>query len=114
MLAIREDQVQVLSRYMSRQFEDRMVIQFRNVPPKHKEGFGAGDLRAAIQTGIKDALAYGVNLEEDVRQYLDCAAIWGLRFDAQPAGARAKEILGRQDLDGSAKMREIRKIGGRA
>ena len=71
-------------------------------------GIEERDLEPLIVRGIDDAKRYGVVHKADVEFYLECLAMLGPGFDRDKEIPWAGEILGRNDLDGSAKMEEIR------
>ncbi len=104
MLTIRKEQMEVLSRYMLKQFEDRMVVHLRNTFPDKTKDMPETNLHNLIQTGIEQSGQYDVELEYDVRRYLEFMMIYGSDFDMNPKTAWANEILHNKNMDGTFKM----------
>lgn len=104
MLIIRPEQVKVLKQYMVRQFENKMLVHLRKNFPNETKKLSEDKLRAFIQTGIKGAKGYNIELEQDVQSYLEMMIIYGTDFDTNSKTAWAGEILRTQDMDGTTKM----------
>ena len=104
MLVIREEQIEILSQYMLKQFENRMVIHLNKNFPDETQKMSKKELCTLIQTGIKQAEQYEVTLENDVRRYLELMVMYGQHFETNPDMAWASEILNVKKLDGTAKM----------
>lgn len=107
-LVIREEQREVLRKYMLKQFEDRMVLHLRRIFPNEIKSFSEPDLRAQIQKGMNRSAQYQITMGGDVQRYLECAVIYGWDFDTTPW---AREILRHDDWDGEMKMDQIEQYG---
>lgn len=104
MLVIRPEQVEVLSQYMLKQFENRMIVHLRKSFPHETEEMSEVNLRELIQTGIERAKQYGVELENDVQSYLEMMIIYGADFDTNSKTDWAGEILRTPDINGTTKI----------
>lgn len=107
MLIIRKEQMAVLSQYMRRQFEHRLMMHLRTAFPERLQDIPEAELLAMIQGGIDKAAAYGVELEDDVERYVEYMVPYGSDFDTNPQTAWAGEILRTEHLDGSAKIASL-------
>lgn len=104
MLVIRPEQVEVLSQYMLKQFENRMFIHLNKNFPDETQKMSKKELYALIQEGLKQAKQYEVTLENDIRRYLELMVMYGYHLETNPDMARVSEILNIKQLDGTAKM----------
>jgi hypothetical protein len=108
MLSIRPEQVAVLEQYMMKQFEERMRVHLRRIFPKDIKTISEKALQNQIERCTAKAIhQYKITTEGDVQRYLESAVLYGWNFDTQPETHWAGEILGREDLDGEAKMDKI-------
>ena len=96
-----------LSEYMLRQFETRMAAHLRAAFPAATQAMPDPELRAAIRTGMAEAAAYDVVVEEDIQRYLGYMMIYGRDFDRRADTSWAGDILRIENLDGSLKMDRI-------
>ena len=85
MLTVRQQQMDSLSAYMTRQFEDRTLAHLRSDKAAQIQGQSEGQLRATIRRGIERAGYYGITLEPDVQRYIDLMVRCGAEFDAAAA-----------------------------
>ena len=107
MLKIRAEQMAVLEAYMTRQFENKMIVHLRKNFPNETQESSENELRSFTQVGIRQAKGYGVELEKDIQGYLEMMMIYGIDFDANPKTAWAGEILRTKDIDGTTKMNRL-------
>lgn len=107
MLRIREEQVAALSRYVLDEFESCMVMHLRERFAEKTKSFSDADLRQLISQGIARSKTYRVIAEKDVRRFLECMVMHGVRFDQEPKTAWAGKILRNKRLHGSKKMDQI-------
>jgi hypothetical protein len=107
MLVIREEQMEVLSKYMLKQFEDRMVIHLNQNFPDETKNISESDLRETISTSIDKAAKYDVTDETDVERYLEYAVRYDPDFDTNPNLPWATKILGDENLTGTEKMNQL-------
>jgi hypothetical protein len=107
MLKIRKTQMDSLSEYTLRQFENRMAVHLRTTFPKYTEDLAEAELRVRIHTGVAQAAQYNVTVEDDVRRYLEYVTMYSVDFDTNPQSAWAGEILRTQDISGAEKMDRI-------
>ena len=104
MLIIRKEQMDILGKYMLKQFENSMLVHLQTKFSDSLKGTPESDLRIMIQEGIDKATQYNVNAEDDVQLYLECMVIYGSDFDTNPETSWAGDILSIMKLDGSKKM----------
>jgi hypothetical protein len=106
---IRAEQVAVFSRRLESQFASRTASHLRETLPKEVEKMGIKDeeLEPLALRGLADARKYGVVNEADIRRYIECMVVLGLRFDSDGRFPWAGQTLRRTDLDGEAKMDAI-------
>lgn len=107
MVMIRREQMEVLSKYMFEQFEDRMVAHLRATFADKIKDTPDETLRAFIRIGVDKAEKYGVLVEIDIMQFLEFMMKWGRDFDLDPARDQAQKILRDQNLDGHVKMDQL-------
>lgn len=107
MLIIRNEQLDVLKKYMLDQFEDRMFIHLRTNFSEQTKTFDELYLRKMIRFGIDRSKKYDVIAENDIRQYLEYMIMYSPNFDQIPETAWAGEILRDNSLNGTEKMRQI-------
>jgi hypothetical protein len=94
MLAIRPEQLAVLSQAQVKRFEDWMLAHLKTFFPKESELAGELELREKIQYGIKQASTYRITSERDVCKYIDLMMVLGRDFDRDKKLPWAAEILG--------------------
>ena len=98
MLVIRKEQMEVLSHYVLKGFEDRMVEHLNEFFPDQCETLGEPDVREAVQYGIDRAGSYGITSERDVCKYLNLMFTFGRDFDVDPRLPWAAAILNAGDV----------------
>jgi len=109
MLTIRREQMAVLSDYMRKRFEDRIVRhlistypgQFQKLSEPHS---GDGQVRAFVQEGVKKAVGYQIIAEHDVGRFIDLLVQLGPEFETRPDAAWARSILRDPKLTGRARV----------
>jgi hypothetical protein len=104
MLKIRGEQMEIFSRHMVKQFEDRMVVQIQSRYTEKLKNMPESAIRSMIQKGIRKAKVYNVTAEDDVQQFLEYMMIYGPEFDEDPKTKWARMILCTKDIDGTEKM----------
>jgi hypothetical protein len=107
MLVIRAEQMKAMAKYAREGFIGRMMAHLRRNFAQQIEDRSDEELRAFVVGGMDSARQYGVELENDVRRYLECMVTHGADFDTAPKTAWAGEILRREDLGGTQKMEQI-------
>ena len=107
MLTIRKEQMDVLSAYSREQFEWRMVKHLREKFPDRTKDLADEKIRVVVQSGMKKAESYGIDYEDDIRQFLEYLVIYGTRLDVREETRWIGDILRRNDLSGAAKMNLI-------
>ena len=107
MLKIRPEQMEEMSEYMLRQFEDRMVIHLRSAFPDQTKEMTEPDLRAMIQAGIDRANGYDITDENDVIRFLEYLCQYGPDFGESSETSWANRFLGDENLSGTTKMDDI-------
>ena len=106
-MIIRRQQMEVFGDYMRRQFEWRMVHHLRARFPNETMLLDEDSLQDLVVSGIRQAEDYGIDVEEDIRRYLEYMMVLSRDFDTNPHTAWASDILRRGNIDGSRKMDEI-------
>lgn len=112
MLIIRREQMQALSDYMRRSFEDRMVrhiaqsfpAQFKKLAPPPA---GDAPVRALIQQGIERAANYEITIEREVGRFIEVMVELGAGFETRADAAWAQTILRDVTLSGRVRMELI-------
>ena len=107
MLTIRKEQMDILSAYSREQFEWRMVKHLREKFPDRTKDLADEKIRVVVQSGMKKAEGYGIDYEDDIRQFLEYLVIYGTRLDVREETQWIGDILRRNDLSGAAKMNLI-------
>lgn len=107
MLVIRKGQMEVLSKYMLEQFENRMVDHLRDIFPVQTEDMTTEDLRHLIREGVDKAEAYDITDELEVETYLECMVQYGVNFDTDTKTSWAGEILRDESFSETDKMQRI-------
>lgn len=107
MLIIRNEQMEVLSKYMLKQFEDRMVTRLRSKFPDQTEVLMERELRNLIHSGIEKAEKYNVTIEYDVQRFLEYMFTFGAEFDSSPETAWAEGIFRADNINGPTKMDQL-------
>jgi hypothetical protein len=104
---IRQEQMEALSKYRLKQFEDRMVAHLRATFADKVKDTPDEALRAFIRIGVDKAEKYGVLVEIDIMQFIEFMMKWGRDFDLDPARDQAQKILTNPNLDGHVKMDQL-------
>ncbi len=91
MLVIRREQIDALSAYMMRQFEDRMMVSLEVD-------------RVLVQQGVRKAAGYRIDDEPDVERFLVLMTKFGADFDVSAQFEWARPILTHAVLPGHAKI----------
>lgn len=93
MLVIRREQLEAFRRYMSGQFEDRMVAHLKRYFPDRCAPLSDEEVRESIRYGVERADAYEICIEQDVSRYINLMYILGRDFDRDPDLPWAQAIL---------------------
>ena len=107
MLTIRREQVNVLSSYMLKSFQDRMVKQIATDFPKQYKDLGEPGVCNLVQQGINKAGKHGIERECDVATLIELMLEFSPDFEAQPGRAWAPRILNHPTLSGQAKVESL-------
>jgi len=107
MLAIRREQLDVLSGAMFQQFEDRVDIQLRRLFPNHPSAAAPDGFRPLIRAGVTKADTYGITDEADVERFLIWIAPYGLEFECHPDLPWVSRLLSDRYLTGTQKVNEL-------
>ena len=109
MLTIRPEQMGALAKSLEEAFVARMVAHVRRQFPEEmkQHGLEPEAHEPVVRQAIADARAYGIEFEDDLQSYIECAALLGPEFDRDEAYPWATETLRRTDIDGERKMTEI-------
>lgn len=110
MLLIRKKQMEVLSKYMVKQFENRMIGHLQSQFPECTQNIPESSLRKMIQAGIEKASTYGVKRESDVQAFLEYIIIFGNNFDKKPEFDWAREILNDKSRNPGEKMYSLSRL----
>ncbi len=105
MLIIRNEQMDVLSEYMVEHFVHEASLHLRKLFPDQIKDVPDAELRPLIYTGIKNSGEYDITIEEDVLRYLEFMITYGADFDSNPDTSWAEEILNKEDVRGTEKIR---------
>lgn len=85
--SLRPDQVAALQPAALDSFDARIADHLTQFFPVQCQNLGPDGLKEAIDYGIRCAAAYGIELESDVRVYLDLMFTFGVDFDRQVSWA---------------------------
>src|SRR5437773_1018104 len=115
MLTIRKDQMQALSAYTRRSFEDRMVRHlgaafpdsFKKIQAQSSEDTA---IRNFIQSGILKAGQYGIRAERDVATYIEFMFLHGLDFELTHGMEPVAGFLKDPELPGDAKVFVVQEL----
>jgi hypothetical protein len=107
MLVIRQQQMEVLGKYMQKQFEDRLAAHLRTRFPQQTKEMAESAIHALIAGGIEKARRYGISSEDDVRRYVEYMARYGQDFDTDRKTVWARRFLRDKDLDGTSKLNKM-------
>ncbi|MGV7223477.1 MAG: hypothetical protein ACQ9MH_18350 [Nitrospinales bacterium] len=104
MLVIRDEQMRALQAYMSKQFENRMVLHVKEFFPEDFMSIGEDKVRTEIKYGIERASSYKITLEYDVCGYINLMFAFGTDYDVDSSLPWAAKILNNEELSGSSKL----------
>ena len=104
MLLVRVQQLQVLEQTVRRRFEEDMAQHVRTRFPGAAFTKDDRSLRKFVLESIQIARGFGVDLEYDLRRFIEFRAEYGEDF---PRLAWASEILHDKSLSGCGKMERI-------
>lgn len=109
-MKIRKEQMAAFAADRRRQFVDRVIAHLEQAYPEAVWDADPNDLRRRIDQTIDRAMSYGIAIEKDVGAFIDFTYDLGESFDTEPENEWARSILLRGDLDGSAKIAELRHL----
>jgi len=98
MFTIRAEQFAVFEKHEIKKFEDPTYLQLNITYPERCQDIGEPKLRRMIQYGVKRAAAYGIQLENDVRKYIEVMLLLGPDFDKDPKFPWAASLLNDKNL----------------
>ncbi len=104
MLRIRPEQNEVLSEYMLRSFEKRVLVHLRKCFPKKCEAMDKEKLIELVREGMKQSRSYGIKTQRNVMEFIDLMVVFGRHFDTDEAYPQAAKILADEDADGQKKI----------
>lgn len=106
-MVIGEQQMEAFSKYMRRQFEDRMVNHIRASFSDQTRQLDEQGLRKLVILGINRAEGYGIAFEDDIQRYLEYMMLLSQDFDTNPRSSWAGNILLDDGVDGAQKIARI-------
>jgi hypothetical protein len=98
MLTIRKEQFAVFEKEEIKKFEEPTYLHLNILYPERCQDIGEPKLRRMIQYGIKRAASHGIQLENDVRKYIEVMLVLGPDFDNDPHFPWAASILTDESL----------------
>lgn len=107
MLRIRPSQFEVFSQIMHDRYVERMRQMLVEDFPDRFTTYSVTEIAMFVRNALEDAKSFGISSESDLTLYVRCQGLLGINFDTQPQHAWAREILERDDLDGTEKMDRI-------
>ena len=107
MLIIRQEQMDEFTKFELKKFEDSMVLHLRQDLSEKVEGLPGEDLRDIIQRGISVAEEYGIQIEDDVKRYIDLMFILGEDFDTSEESIWAGELLKKEEMEPEERLSKI-------
>ena len=106
MLVIRKEQMEALSAYMRRNFEDRMVEHIAADFPEQFERMKEEGTREFVRAGVARCAAHGIDTEGGIRFVVDLL-LEHPDFDGSRDMAWARTILQDGELSGQGKVNLI-------
>jgi hypothetical protein len=107
MLEIRSEQMEVFGAYKRSKFEQRLADQLRDDYPEDTADTSDEELLSFVSAQIDRARNYSIVRTEDVAIFVDRSAWYGAGWDLRLDWAR--KILTDHDLDGPARIEDIRR-----
>ena len=104
MFVIRQQQIEVLEKYMLAVFENRLLHELRNHFNRACLELGEYNLRKLIRKGIEKAEGYGIERRFDIARYVALMLILSDDFDTNPRFQWTKTVLEDNNLLGTDKM----------
>jgi hypothetical protein len=97
---IRPEQIRELASAREAEFVRRMVRHLSEDLPKdcERQGLQKDQLDAFVREQMANAREHGIESGLDLKTYIQCAAVYGRRFDRDPSLPWATGVLGRSDL----------------
>ena len=103
-LRLRAEQMTVLGRAARAEFVMQSANQLRGAFPRQTQGVSFRRLLRLVEDWTAQAEAGGIELAEDVRTFIECQAVLGRVRDPKRSVPWLAGVLGRADLDGTAKV----------
>ncbi len=104
MLIIRKEQMDLFRAAMRKRFETRMVEHIRQTFPERTRDVSDERIYNAVQESMRKAESFGIELEDDIRRFIEYLVIYGTQLDIKEDIRWLGEILRREDLNGTEKM----------
>ena len=107
MLKIRQEQLDVLNKYVEDQYKERLQTYLRTEYAPEAAPMSEDELKQLVDTGVQKALTYDISSKRDVADYLVLLLRHGVDFERQPQHAWALDILKSEEMDGETKILEL-------
>ena len=107
MLVISQKQMKIFQNTEIRKFEDRMLEHLRKVFPEETDAIKDNELLKLIQAGINNAQKYEMEMEWDIRRYIECSFLYGWDFDKNKKTEWAINILEDKSIGTREKMDKV-------
>jgi len=105
MLQIRQEQMEVLSLSKRKAFEKKVLGELWMAFPDESEVLGKKKMtEEVIPKGIDKASEFGIEVEDDVRSFMELVILLGTDFEKLPEFSWELSILSSDQYSGSAKM----------
>lgn len=85
MLTIRQDQVDAFRQNALRNFEEKIILELKELFPHFTQKLGESGLRDVVKHGILKARRYGIVRRCDVGRYIAIMLMFGPNFDQKPS-----------------------------
>lgn len=107
MMVIYKQQLEALEQIEILDFENRMITYLRQKHHERIELLDKADYRTFVQKSIKKARMYGVEIEDEVRRFIEIMIDLGENFDMDLSIEWAHEILLNSSLPSHEKLATI-------
>jgi hypothetical protein len=108
MLVIRNDQLRMFDLLSQERYVTKLCHHLVGMFPDRTDAWDDETLRALATQAVERAAGYGIVTERGVATFAELMVVFGERFDLEPEGAWARDVLTRPGLDGAGKALVLR------
>ena len=107
MFKIRQELLDALTKDMEDRFKHRLCQHLRTAYVSEVAALNAEQLQQFVATGIDKAMAYQIDIEGDIADYLVLLLRHGMDFEQQPKHRWALAILQNPEMAGGMKIQAL-------